>query len=545
MNGILILLGSAAILVLAYIFYGGYLAKKWGIDKNSMTPAHEMEDGVDYVPAKKSILFGHNFSSIAGAGPINGPIIAAMFGWLPVLLWILIGGIFFGAVQDFAALYASVKSKGKSIGYIIELYIGKTGKTLFLLFVWLLAILVVAAFGDIVAGTFNGFTAEGAANTANASVATTSILFIVAAVILGAILNKCKMNEWASAGIAIAFLVICIMLGLKFPIYFSKNIWLYFIFIYILAASVTPVWALLQPRDYLNSFLLVAMIIGAFLGILIANPTVNIAAFNGFVVNNNYLFPFLFVTIACGAVSGFHALVASGTVSKQIDNEADMKPIGFGSMLLESFLAVISLITVGALAVGGQMPEGTPPVIFATAVSGFLMKIGLPESATYTIITLAISAFALTSLDSVARVGRLSFQELFPEKSILANKYIATIITLGLGYLLSVNGYEKIWPLFGSANQLLAALALIACAVFLKSTKRQGFMLYLPMGFMLVVTFTALSMSIASILKKLQNGGFSILSDGLQLIIAVLLLGLGVMVAYSGIRKLMGKADSK
>ncbi len=543
MSGIIILVGSAVLLILAYIFYGGYLAKKWGIDKDRKTPAHEMKDGVDYVPAKRSVLFGHNFSSIAGAGPINGPIIAAMFGWVPVLLWILIGGIFFGAVQDFTALYASVKNKGKSIGYIIELYIGKIGKTLFLLFVWLFSILVVAAFADIVAGTFNGFAADGGVITANASVATTSIMFIVAAVILGFILNKCKINEWASTGIAIALLVICIVLGLNFPLFVSKGIWLYFVFIYIMIASVTPVWALLQPRDYLNSFLLIAMIIGAFLGIFIANPTINIAAFNGFVVNGNYLIPILFVTIACGAVSGFHALVASGTVSKQINNEADIKPIGFGSMLLESFLAVISLIAVGALAVGGKMPEGTPPVIFATAVSGFLMKIGLPENATYTIITLAISAFALTSLDSVARVGRLSFQELFPEKSILANKYVATVITLVLGYVLSVAGYEKIWPLFGSANQLLAALALIACAVFLKSTKRQGFMLYFPMGFMLVVTFTALIMSIVKIIGKMGAGGFDMLSDGLQLIIAVMLLGLGVMVAYSGIRKLMGKPE--
>lgn len=553
MNGVVMMVIAIIILGGAYLTYGRWLAKTWGIDPNAKTPAYEMQDGVDYVPAKSGVVFGHQFASIAGAGPINGPIIAAMFGWVPVLLWILIGGIFFGAVQDFAAMYASVKNKGRSVGYIIELYIGKTGKRLFLLFVWLFSILVVAAFADIVAGTFNGFTAEGALNVANGSTATTSLLFIVAAVTFGLFTYYKKPSSLVANMVGIGLLVASIVLGLAFPIYVAKTAWLYFVFAYVFVASVTPVWALLQPRDYLNSFLLVAMMACAVVGVIVANPTIHLPAFSGFNVNGQMMFPVLFVTIACGAVSGFHALVASGTSSKQIQNEKDMLPISFGAMLLECVLAVIALITVGALAVGGKLPQGTPPTIFAQAISGFLSVLGLPETATFTIITLAVSAFALTSLDSVARVGRLSFQELFLDdeideknKSIVytvfTNKYFATAITLFLGYLLAVVGYQNIWPLFGSANQLLSALALIALAVFLKKTNRKGFMLWAPMVIMLAVTFTALGQTIFKIYNKLfVSNDFVIQSDGLQLVFAVLLVGLGFMVAISGFKKMVEK----
>ncbi|MCD8138273.1 MAG: carbon starvation protein A [Planctomycetaceae bacterium] len=551
MSGLTILLIAFVAFLLAYLIYGRWLAKKWGVDPKAATPAHTMRDGVDYVPAKRSVVFGHQFASIAGAGPINGPIIAAMFGWLPVLLWIIFGGIFFGAVQDFAALYASVKNKGKTIGYIIELYIGKTGKRLFLVFVWLFSILVVAAFADIVAVTFNGFAADGALIKANASVATTSILFIIAAVILGFYLNRSKPSGYASGAVAVAMLLVCIALGMAFPLYVAKMPWLYFVFIYIFVASVTPVWALLQPRDYLNSFLLVIMIVAAFVGVIFANPTMRIASFTGFEVNGNYMFPILFVTVACGAVSGFHSLVSSGTSSKQIDNERDILPISFGGMLLECLLAVIALVAVGSLAVDGVLPKGSPPVIFATAIANFLSGLGLPQELVYTVITLAVSAFALTSLDSVARVGRLAFQEMFldsdggkpgPVAAFFANRYVATFFTLLVGYLLALRGYADIWPLFGSANQLLAALALIACALFLKRTNREGWMLYVPMVLMLLVTFAALGLTIYQLVGKMAvEGAFSIASDGLQLVFAVLLLGLGIVVATACMAKLRAK----
>ena len=550
-----------AIVVLggAYLLYGRYLQKKWGIDPNAKTPAYELQDGVDYVPADTNVVFGHQFASIAGAGPINGPIQAAVFGWLPVLLWILIGGVFFGAVQDFAAMYASVKNKGRTIGYIIEKYIGKLGKKLFLLFTWLFCILVVAAFADVVAGTFNGFVAyeSGVVSkvAANGAVATTSILFILEAVALGMILKYAKLNKWVNTAIAIVMLVAAVVLGLQFPVYLSREVWHLIIFAYVLVACVAPVWALLQPRDYLNSYLLIFMIAGAVIGVFVSNPSCNLEAFTGFNVDGQYLFPILFVTIACGAVSGFHSLVSSGTASKQIKNEKNMLPVSFGAMLMESMLAVIALIAVASFAKGEAASQGltTQPQIFAGAIANFLSVIGLPHSLVYTLITLAVSAFALTSLDSVARVGRLSFQEFFldedvdddnmsPFLKVVTNKYFATILTLVLAYLLAKVGYAEIWPLFGSANQLLSVLALVACAVFLKKTKRQGVMLWVPMVFMMAVTFTALGMTIVKLSKSFVTTGLS-LGNTMQLIFASLLLVLGIIVAIQGVKKLMEKEN--
>ena len=559
MNGILMMVIAIAVLGGAYLLYGRYLQNKWGIDPTAKTPAYEMEDGVDYVPADTNVVFGHQFASIAGAGPINGPIQAAMFGWLPVLLWILIGGVFFGAVQDFAAMYASVKNKGRTIGYIIEEYIGKTGKKLFLLFCWLFCILVVAAFADVVAGTFNGFVTDdaGVVSTvaANGAVATTSMLFILEAVALGLLLKYTHMNKWVNTAIAIVMLVAAVALGLAFPVYLPRSVWHIIIFLYVMVACVAPVWALLQPRDYLNSYLLIFMIVAAVIGVFVANPACNLDAFTGFNVDGQYLFPILFVTIACGAVSGFHSLVSSGTASKQIKNEKNMLPVSFGAMLMESMLAVIALIAVASFGKGEAAAQGltTQPQIFAGAIANFLTVISLPHDPVYTSINLAIYAFALTSLDSVARVGRLSFQEFFTEDDsdeehmspvlkVVTNKYFATILTLVLSYLLAKVGYAEIWPLFGSANQLLSVLALVACAVFLKKTKRQGVMLWLPMFFMMAVTFTALSMTIYKLGTTLFTAGLS-LGSTLQLIFAVLLLLLGIIVAVQGIHKLTEKAE--
>ena len=560
MSGILMMAIAIVVLGGAYLLYGRYLANKWGIDPNAKTPAYELEDGVDYVPADTNVVFGHQFASLAGAGPINGPIQAAMFGWLPVLLWILIGGVFFGAVQDFASMYASVKNKGRTIGYIIEEYIGKLGKKLFLAFCWLFCILVIAAFADVVAGTFNGFALNDAGEAAekiqaNGAVAMTSMLFILEAVGLGFIIKYCKLNKWVNTGIAILMLVAAVAIGLNVPVFLSRGIWHLIIFAYICIACVVPVWALLQPRDYLNSYLLIFMIVAAVIGIFIANPQCNLNAFNGFTVNGQYLFPILFVTIACGAVSGFHSLVSSGTASKQIKNEKNMLPVSFGAMLMESMLAVIALIAVASFASGEAAAQGlkTQPQIFAGAIANFLTAAGLPYSLVFTLINLAVSAFALTSLDSVARIGRLSFQEFFQEddpakaspiSKVMTNKYFATVITLVLAYLLAKVGYAEIWPLFGSANQLLSALALIACAVFLKKTNRQGVMLWVPMFFMLVVTFSALGMTIVKLVNAFAAGGLTV-GTFLQLVFAVLLLILGVIVAGAGIRKLFVKKNEQ
>lgn len=563
MNGILMMVIAIVVLGGAYLLYGRYLQNKWGIDPNAKTPAYELQDGVDYVPADTNVVFGHQFASIAGAGPINGPIQAAVFGWLPVLLWLLVGGVFFGAVQDFASMYASVKNKGRTIGYIIEEYIGKLGKKLFLLFCWLFCILVVAAFADVVAGTFNGFTVPEVAGqavekiSANGAVAMTSILFIFEAVALGMILKYAKLNKWVNTVIAIAMLVAAVVIGLNFPVYLTRETWHLFIFAYIFIASVVPVWALLQPRDYLNSYLLIFMIVGAVVGIFVSNPSCNLQAFTSFNVDGQYMFPILFVTIACGAVSGFHSLVSSGTASKQIKNEKNMLPVSFGAMLMESMLGVIALIAVASFAKGEAAAQGltTQPQVFAGAIANFLSAVGLPHNLVFTLINLAVSAFALTSLDSVARIGRLSFQEFFldegvtddnmtPFQKVVTNKYFATVITLVLAFLLAKVGYAEIWPLFGSANQLLSVLALVACAVFLKKTKRQGWMLWVPMFFMMAVTFTALGMTIYKLSGAFATTGLS-LGNTLQLIFAVLLLILGVIVAVQGVKKLFEKNEEK
>ena len=561
MNGILIMVIAIVVLGGAYLFYGRWLAKTWGIDPNAKTPAYELEDGVDYEPADTNVVFGHQFASIAGAGPINGPIQAAVFGWVPVLLWVLIGGVFFGAVQDFVSMYASVKNKGRSIGYIIERYIGKTGKKLFLAFCWLFCILVVAAFADVVASTFKGFNAEGAQIAANGSVATTSMLFILMAVALGFLIRYAKLNKWVNTGIAIVMLVASIAIGLMAPVFVAGSTWHIIIFAYIFIASVVPVWALLQPRDYLNSYLLIAMILASVVGVFAANPTVNLPAFTSFYVEGTgYLFPILFVTIACGAVSGFHSLVSSGTASKQIKNEKNMLPVSFGAMLMESMLAVISLIAVASFATGAAAEQGytTPAQIFAGGISNFLATIGLPQNVVFTLINLAVSAFALTSLDSVARIGRLSFQELFldesieddkmgPVRKVLTNKYFSTIITLVFAFLLAKAGYSSIWPLFGSANQLLSALALLACAVFLKRTNRKGWMLWIPMGIMVCVTFSALVLTIQKLVVALTSGATGALGIGgsaLQLVFAVLILALGVVVVVEGIKALSAKNNA-
>lgn len=540
---------AIAVLGGGYLLYGRWLEKTWGIDPKAKTPAYEMQDGVDYEPADTGVVFGHQFASIAGAGPINGPIQAAVFGWVPVLLWILIGGVFFGAVQDFSAMYASVKNKGRTIGYIIETYIGKLGKKLFLLFCWLFCILVVAAFADVVAGTFNGFTADGGHIAANGSVATTSMLFIVEAVALGMVLRFAKLNKWVNTAIAIGLLFAGIAVGLAAPVYVSTGTWHLIVFAYIFVASVVPVWALLQPRDYLNSYLLIFMIVAAVAGVLLTNPSINLPAFTGFSVEGTgNMFPVLFVTIACGAVSGFHSLVSSGTASKQIKSEKNMLPVSYGAMLTESMLAVIALIACASFASGEAAAQGynTPAQIFAGGVANFLAQLGMPHSVVFTLINLAVSAFALTSLDSVARIGRLSFQELFLDASIdddnmeswrkfVTNKYFATGITLVLAYVLAKAGYKNIWPLFGSANQLLSALSLIACAVFFKKTNRKGWMLWVPMVIMLCVTLTALVQKIFALAAAPTAGNL------LQLAFAIALTVLGVIVAGLGGKKLTEK----
>ncbi|WP_027307574.1 carbon starvation protein A [Caloramator sp. ALD01] len=491
----LIFIGIIVFLV-AYVTYGAYLAKEWGIDPKRPTPSHTNFDNVDYVPTNSKVLLGHHFASIAGAGPIAGPIQAAIFGWLPVFLWIVIGSIFFGAVHDFGSLLASIRHGGKSIGEIIEVNVGKKGKKLFNTFAWLTLILVVAAFTDIVASAFaynpevKGFQAGPAAGTA-------SVLFIFLAILFGFLVYRKGYNLAVSTVIGVIFLFLAIYIGYKFPfIALSKKAWYVVLLIYIFLASTLPVWLLLQPRDYLNSFLLYAMLIGGFLGILVMRPSLQLEAFKGFTVTTKagvqYLFPILFVTVACGAISGFHSLVSSGTSAKQIDKEDDAKLVGYGAMLIEGFLAIIALISVAYVA----KAEGAPAVIFASGVATFMSKIGIPFEVGKVFIILAFTAFALTSLDTATRLGRYIFQEyvetVFGKESKLNNMYISTLLTVLFSALLLMFGYQKIWPIFGTANQLLSALALLAVTAWLARNNKKNIMTIIPMIFMFAVTLTAL-----------------------------------------------------
>ena len=553
MNGLAIIAVSIAVLGSGYLFYGRWLVRKWGIDPKATTPAYTHEDGQDYIPTPRGVVFAHQFSTIAGAGPVTGPIIAAAFGWLPALLWILIGGVFFGAVQDFGALYASVKNEGKSIGLIIEQYIGRTGKRLFLTFCWLFSLLVIAAFGDMVASTFNAFAAEGAPNQVNAAAGSISLFYILGAVLFGLFMKYAKPKGGVLFVTGLAVFVAMMAAGMAFPVYLDKMQWLLVVFAYIFFAAVVPMWILMQPRDYLSSFLLISMIIGAVVGIFVTNPDMNLPAFTGFNVGGKTLFPTLFVTIACGAVSGFHSLVSSGTSSKQVRNEKDMLGIGYGAMIVESLLAVAAIVVAGAAAKSGKLPDGTPFQIFSAGVAGFFQKFGMSEYVARCSITMCVSALCLTTLDSVARIGRMSLQELLydddgkahtPVAAFLTNKYVATVVTLFFGFVLSLGGYNNIWALFGSANQLLGALVLIALAVFLKTTGREGWMLYVPMTVMLAVTLTALVMAVVNIFVKVGAGQFVFLTDGLQLIVAVLLMALAVMVVFHCVKKLFAKKPS-
>ena len=582
MNAMLVVIVGIAILIVGYIFYGGWLAKQWGVDDSKVTPAHELEDGMDYVPAKAPVLMGHHFSSIAGAGPINGPIQAAVFGWVPVVLWVLIGGIFFGAVHDYGALFASIRHKGQSLGEVVALNIGERAKKLFLTFSYLTLVLVVAAFASIVASTFQATYVDGvvdvAASGTNASVAMISLLFIIMAILFGFFVYRRGASLSVATIVGVIGIVICLAIGLKWhPIYLSNTAWMWIIGVYILIASVAPVWILLQPRDYLSSFLLYAMMVIAAVGVIGAGLTgadaahMDMPAFTGAYdtiaptgTSLGYVFPALFVTIACGAISGFHSLVGSGTTAKQLDHERDAKPIAYGGMLIECALALISLSAVSFI--WNEYASGeivTPTQVFATGISRMVASIpGLAgaQSTISSLLVLTVSVFCLTSLDTATRLARYMFQEFWLEpgqtykdatgfKAILCNPFVATVITVVLGVGLGMTGYSKIWPLFGAANQLLAALALLTVCAWLGNIGRNNKMFYIPMAFMLVVTLTSLVQTITTQAGKIMAaGGMPLDKAGnfdwapyAQSILGAALFVLAIVLAVEGCKTIVGK----
>ncbi len=568
MSGLLLVIIGAICLLAGYIFYGRWLCNQWGVGEGGETPAHTMEDGIDYVPAKAPVLMGHHFSSIAGAGPITGPISAAGlgFGWLACTLWIVIGGIFFGGVHDFGALFASVRHGGKSIGEIISANMSVRAKRLFIIFSYLTLILVVAAFASIVAGTF-GVTYDEAGNLtaagiANAQVAMVSLLFIVLAVIFG----YCVYRKNAPVGIAsvvgVIGIVVIIFIGLNFyPIHLSTTAWMWIVGGYILVASVTPVWILLQPRDYLSSFLLYAMLGLAVVAVVMGNPSLDtMPLLNSVGEGSTPVFPVLFTTIACGAISGFHSLVGSGTTSKQLDKEKDAKPIAYGGMLIECLLALLTLCAVAHAYSfkGTDLAFTGATAIFGGGIASMIdPSRGATYQVLYTLLVLTYSTFCLTSLDTATRLGRFMFQEFWvdstkgetPEnvtgyKKVLANPYVATIITVILGVMLGLNGYAKIWALFGSANQLLAALALLAIAAWLGNVGRKNAMCWIPMFFMLFVTIASLIINTKTQWGAIAAGGAD-WGPWVQVIVGVLLVILAIVLAIEGIQTIFLKKKAK
>lgn len=498
MNATTLILLAAVFYAIAYKFYAGFITKKLEVNNNSKTPAHTMNDGVDYYPAKAPVLLGHHFASIAGAGPIVGPVIAAGFGWVPVYLWVIFGAIFIGAVHDYSSIIASVRHKSKSIGYIIETYIGVSGKKLFLLFTWSTLILVIAVFTIIVADTFTHIPSSG----------TSSILFILLAVLFGLGYYRFKIPLGAATVIGVILLFACIPLGNLFPLQLSTFTWQIILFVYIYFASTLPVWILLQPRDYLNSFFLYALMFFGLIGAFFSAPEINIPAFSTFSLEKvGYLFPALFVTVACGAISGFHSIVGSGTTAKQLNKETDGRIVGYGGMLIEGLLAVLALISVASLVnkefIDILVTKG-PVAAFSLSVARFinaipLLNISIPLAQTFT--ALAVSAFALTSLDTATRLARFMFQEFFESRTteskplLITNRFFSTGITVAFGIALTFSGQTmSIWPVFGSANQMLAALALLALTVWVANLKKGFLFVLIPMLFMFAVTFTALGM---------------------------------------------------
>ena len=574
MNSLVLLIICVAILGLGYVFYGGWLCKQWGVGEgNNETPAHTMEDGVDYVPAKAPVLMGHHFSSIAGAGPITGPIGAAMFGWLPVTLWILVGGIFFGGVHDFGALFASVRNKGMSIGEIISANMSRRAKRLFIIFSYLTLILVVAAFASIVASTFGAtFDESGAVDMVKsatpASVAMISLLFIVIAVVFGFCVYRRNMPMGIASVIGVLDIIGIMAIGMNFhPVYLSTKTWMWIVGLYIAIASVTPVWILLQPRDYLSSFLLYAMLAVAIFAVVVGHPTFDASfpAFGGFAVDNGngtqYLFPVLFTTVACGAISGFHSLVSSGTTSKQLDKEKDAKPIAYGGMLLECVLAVLTLCAIGyAYKWNAANPDNA--LVGATAIFGggiaHMVDDVIPGSYAIlnSLLVLTYSAFCLTSLDTATRLARFMFQEFWLEpgqttkdvkegwKKVMVNPYFATILTVVLGILLGMTGYAKIWGLFGAANQLLAGIGLLAVATWLGNAGKNNKMFLIPMAFMIVVTICSLALTVKNQIGIIAAGGAD-WGPYAQTILGILLIVLAVVLVIEGVQTLKGQKAKK
>ena len=514
MTGSLIFCICLAYFVLGYFVYGVFLKRLLAIDPKRPTPAQTMMDGIDYVPTPRIVLFGHHFASIAGPGPIVGPIMAAYFGWLPALIWILVGCVFVGAFHDFAALVISVRNKGRSISFVMEKLMGLSGRQLFLSFCLLCLVLVVAIFTLLIANLF----------VSTPAVATASLLFILLAPLFALVTYKGGVSLRNASFVFVPLVFFIVYIGAICPLDLGalfnletgsvRNIWIAVLAIYIFGASVLPVQYLLQPRDYLNSWLLYAMLLLGFVSILFFNPEIKMDAFKGFNAvtadgNMTALVPALFIFIACGACSGFHALVASGTTSKQLKSEADALPVGYGAMLIEGVLGVMALVAVMAMQPESFSELGkNPAAAFAVGISTFSGALGMDVTYAKIFISLAISAFMMTSLDTATRLGRFLLQELFmpraksesaedeavvknlnPVRRLFINKYISSLAMVVVSVFMALSGEAgSLWPIFGASNQLMAALTFLVITLWLLARGANFYVALIPMFFMMFMS---------------------------------------------------------
>jgi carbon starvation protein len=510
MNSLVIAVVSLVLFSWAYFFYAKKLESLWHVDTKKATPAYSKYDSVDYIPAKNwLVLFGHHFSSIAGAGPIIGPVIAVMlWGWLPAILWVFIGTIFIGGVHDFGSLMTSLREGGSSVADTAQHVISRKAKLLFSIFVWLALILVIAVFAYLCADTF----------FKEPRIVLPSLGLIPVAMLIGYLLYYLRINTVLTTLLGLSLLVVLIFLGNVLPIKASLNIWLLVLFIYCYFASVLPVNILLQPRDYLSSFLLFFGVGAGYLGLVLSQPKIIMPYYYKWNTAEGYLWPMLFVTVACGAVSGFHALIASGTTSKQIANEHHAKRIGYGGMVAEGLVAVLAIISVAILFdrshdFSAILKSAGPIGIFAKGYSLITNNI-LCIYGSFIAITI-LNAFILTTLDTATRISRYLTEELF----LVKNRYLSTLFIIILSAILAFSGkWQKIWPAFGASNQLVAALTLFVLSCWLLAKNKSTKFTLLPAFFMLITSVAALILQLVK--YRMQNDIILTLTTAFLLVLA-------------------------
>lgn len=568
MNILFIVAGASVLLFIAYKLYGTFISKHvFELDDTRITPAVEINDGVDFVPTDSKFLMGQHFSAIAAAGPITGPIIAGLaYGWVPTLIWIILGSIFIGGVHDMGALVASIRNKGRSITDTVKTNVSKRAWILFNLFIWFTLVMIIVAFTDVTTSSFvNTVTLENGEKVGGGAIATSSILYLILPIIMGVLLKYTKLSlTWATI-IFLPLVGVAIWAGKFIPLTMPEvaglapqKVWNIIVLIYCFVAAIVPVWALLQPRGHLGGYFLYASLIIAFIGVIFGGFKVNYPAFNpkgleGSAIWSNML-PLLFITVACGACSGFHSLVGSGTTSKQLKKETDSKLIGYGMMLVEGVVAIIALATVMMITKDNELVKKSPNFIYASGLGSFMQLIGVSPAFGISFGLMAFTTFVYDTLDICTRLGRYIIQELTGWKG-WVGRILPTLITGGAPAILMlitlkdaegkvIPAWSMFWKTFGASNQLLAGLALIGITVWLMYTaKNKNAWKYtlLPAVFMFAMSSWALVKMFLTNMKTADGAfGFPAGPNVIIPVMCVIYLALAIWMAVetiSAIRK--------